>query len=567
MFDEKYFPLNIDSGKLMVFKIDVDSYYCIYVDLKSFNQNEYYIQNTAIDYEPLGVFDHDKYFVVVCHGSTGSIKIIKCFKDNSLVYDKEFFPGEVESLSAFKVNREIFISLQTTKGSLIRLDAETLSYDYVFKSQEHFVTKITDNEADTFIAQCVDITTGKCFSLIYDLKWSIVDKVNINIGSDDLCCYYDHSTGDRIVNTNVQGSDQIFFQKSGTFSGIDLGTNPVYEIEGYISDDQTLLLSFSEQERTGLWGYNLSTSELFNIIDNCIVQKVYIDKKSLVVISNSVYSPINLSVHSFNNFRVLREMNIGPKHEIKLDVKKHFSSNAADSFSYYEYSVGKKTDELVAAVYLHGGPKIHWTPTYNELFYRLADAGVKVFYPNYYTTLQKDRKMVNSEKSKWGQQDFWDVLEFRRSMNFEKVILIGESYGGYLALKLWNHCPYLWDGLITFASFYNPWSLYLDSSEVVKKTIENNIYHDDKGMSDLIPSNINHKINTEVLLMHGAEDKSIPFSQTEKIGKYMTDNYEWEIMPRVKIFSGMGHMETKVESISLINKSIFDAVINIINRP
>jgi len=226
------------------------------------------------------------------------------------------------------------------------------------------------------------------------------------------------------------------------------------------------------------------------------------------------------------------------------------------------------SDTLV--VWLHGGPYrqasagYHPYQSYGGYDWMLekltrADVGVlKLDYPGsagfgrvFAESITGGIGTVDSEKAGTA------IKDFATRNSYKNIYVIGNSYGGYLALKLLVDQP----GLIDGAFSINGVADWLTLLTKLDTSIFNVQFHgtvDDTNRDSYQRASIynyaDRITNQKVILMHGGEDRSIPYAQSEGLATYLS--LIGKTVQYIKL-EGEDHVYKKPESFETLCKTAF----------
>lgn len=168
-----------------------------------------------------------------------------------------------------------------------------------------------------------------------------------------------------------------------------------------------------------------------------------------------------------------------------------------------------------AVVALHGGPFAAWRSAHHPLFETLAAGGVAVVAPNIRGSIGYGRPHAHAIRDRWGEVDAADVravrrwVAERRGVGVVPPVLVGESYGAYLAMVVaasgpsgsWSGCA----ALSGFTSGARIADLGTPVSELVRR------FGGDTS-PDLLTQGT--KVPVPVLLIHGDQDDVVPVQES-----------------------------------------------------
>lgn len=183
-------------------------------------------------------------------------------------------------------------------------------------------------------------------------------------------------------------------------------------------------------------------------------------------------------------------------------------------------------------VALHGGPLASWHFEFDPLFQDLAAAGIAVVAPNYRGSTGYGDEHLRAAIGRWGGPDLDDVLNLGRSLAAEREclqlprpIVLGTSYGAFLAVLAAGVEPELWSASVALAPFLSSSALYESAGIAVRNRIEKlgglTPINDTIGPRDLL--NVCESLSAPLLLVHGTGDDTIPVEQSRMLRRRLLD--------------------------------------------
>lgn len=232
------------------------------------------------------------------------------------------------------------------------------------------------------------------------------------------------------------------------------------------------------------------------------------------------------------------------------------------------------SDTLV--VWLHGGPyrqaSVDYHPYksyggYDWVLEKLRDADVGILKLDYPGSAGFGRIFASSITKKIGIEDAEKasaaIADFAKRNSYKNVYVMGNSYGGYLALKLLVDNPSLYKGAFSINGVAD-WMTLLTKLDTSIFNVQFGGTVDEenrKNYQEASIYNYTDKLeNQKVVLMHGGSDTTIPYSQSEGLAQYLTfigKNVEF-----IKLI-GEDHVYKKPESFETLCKTAF----SLTNRP
>ncbi len=181
---------------------------------------------------------------------------------------------------------------------------------------------------------------------------------------------------------------------------------------------------------------------------------------------------------------------------------------------------------------LHGGPLSAWRFEFDPLFQCLAAAGVAVVAPNYRGSTGYGDEHLRAVIGNWGGADLDDVLALGRSLDAQrrhlqlpKPVVMGASYGAFLALLAACHEPQLWSACVAAAPFLSGAELHENAPIAVRERIDQlgglSPADDAIGSRDVL--RVCASLSAPLLLMHGCRDETIPVEQSRMLRRRLLE--------------------------------------------
>ncbi|MGH3770328.1 MAG: alpha/beta hydrolase family protein [Pseudonocardiaceae bacterium] len=181
-------------------------------------------------------------------------------------------------------------------------------------------------------------------------------------------------------------------------------------------------------------------------------------------------------------------------------------------------------EHLVVA--LHGGPLSAWRFEFTPLFHYLSAAGVAVVAPNYRGSTGYGEEHLRAVIGNWGGPDLDDILHLGKNLNDDRAsqglprpVVLGVSYGAFLALLAACHEPRWWSACVALAPFLSGERFHDNASVTVRRRIEQlgglRRIADAIGPRDVLRACA--ALSAPLLLMHGINDQTIPVEQSRTL--------------------------------------------------
>lgn len=199
-----------------------------------------------------------------------------------------------------------------------------------------------------------------------------------------------------------------------------------------------------------------------------------------------------------------------------------------------DYDGSKK---LPLVVMPHGGPQSRNSLSYSDFTQFVATRGYIVVKPNFRGSSGYGKKFERAGYKEWGgkmQEDLEDVVSFLANENLietDKVCIVGASYGGYAALMGAVKTPDMFQCVasingVTHLPEQVDFDLNKFESEDLQTYIKDSIGDPDTDQNmlrDRSPALQVAKIKVPILLIHGDEDKVVPYEQAELMYEALED--------------------------------------------
>ncbi len=196
----------------------------------------------------------------------------------------------------------------------------------------------------------------------------------------------------------------------------------------------------------------------------------------------------------------------------------------------YGGSDWRRCEHLVVA--LHGGPLSSWRFGYEPLFDRLSTAGVAVLAPNYRGSTGYGDEHLRAVIGDWGGADLDDVLhlarsldEDRRTRGLSRPVVLGISYGAFLALLAACHEPQLWSACVALSPFLSGPRFHDCANVAVRRRIEKlgglERMEEAIGPRDVLRACTS--LSVPLLVMHGIQDETIPVTQSRMLKRRLLE--------------------------------------------
>jgi dipeptidyl aminopeptidase/acylaminoacyl peptidase len=342
-----------------------------------------------------------------------------------------------------------------------------------------------------------------------------------------------------------------------------------YSIAEVLWKDTDNLLFVANRENPYQWSlyqYTLSSGALKQLLTD-VSYSTNIERTGNLLLLSSTSATGNepkvydLDTGVLHRFK-LQEPNASPTKGKVVTTLKHKLSGV------FLLEANKNSDTLL--VWLHGGPyrqtstAYHPYPSYGVYDWmleeaRLANVGVlKIDYPG---SAGYGRPFAESITGNVGVKDAIEVknavIDFAKRNSYKNIYVMGNSYGGYLALKLLVDSPTTYKGAISINGVAD-WTTMLSALNTSIFNVQFGGTVGEENYSEYANASVYNGISKlgsqKILLVHAEKDMSVPYSQSSGLHASLISQGKNATLLTVP---GEDHVFKKPESIESLCKSLF----------
>lgn len=179
----------------------------------------------------------------------------------------------------------------------------------------------------------------------------------------------------------------------------------------------------------------------------------------------------------------------------------------------------------VAVFVLHGGPVSQWYFEFDPFLQALAQTRVAVIAPNCSGSTGYGASFISRIFNRFGQRDAEELVLIRDKYirHDVKVLLVGISYGGYLALSAASRWPDRFSGVAVVSTFASLAELHRDTSPAVKRMLES-LNPSPEALSTYGGGGIPiDRIQADLLILHGVLDPIVPVAHAQRMRQRLVE--------------------------------------------
>ncbi|WP_026831477.1 alpha/beta hydrolase family protein [Exiguobacterium undae] len=331
-------------------------------------------------------------------------------------------------------------------------------------------------------------------------------------------------------------------------------------------DQKKFLFSTTDGFTDRLFLFDLTTYTYEEITTNFpIIKGLFISDRYIYIMGNEIGGKTTLIKEEYEtkNIAKLNKKLKDTKSLIKLSytTKKYTDDTQCEmSIDTILYQPIKNSSKKVI-IWIHGGPNHSQKEFAKEKHFQfLIDKGFNIVCTNYRGSSQSSKHFLNSGKKNWSVGAIQDIITgfnlVQTEYQFESPIVMGKSFGGYLALTLIFKYPSFAAKCIDICGPSNLINFIADSPPHWRKMLIDFIGDPESEYDRLLkdsPISQVHKMDIPLLLIHGENDPRVPVNQTISLESELKKQ-------RKKVYSlyfqNEGHDFIKSENIQIYLKTI-----------
>ncbi|XVH30723.1 S9 family peptidase [Haloferacaceae archaeon DSL9] len=221
-------------------------------------------------------------------------------------------------------------------------------------------------------------------------------------------------------------------------------------------------------------------------------------------------------------------------------------------FSVPESDTGR--GELPVVVDIHGGPESQRRPSFSPVTQFLLNHGYAVFEPNVRGSTGYGKEYAGLDDVERRMDSVADIeaavewLHDHPSVDPDRIVAMGGSYGGFMVLAALTEYPELWAAGIDIVGIAN-FVTFLENTGEWRRALREAEYGsletDREFLESISPTNTIENIRAPLFVLHGANDPRVPVGEAEQIVERAR---EQGVPVRKLVFEDEGHGFSKLEN-------------------
>ncbi|QIG79176.1 alpha/beta hydrolase family protein [Stakelama tenebrarum] len=186
-----------------------------------------------------------------------------------------------------------------------------------------------------------------------------------------------------------------------------------------------------------------------------------------------------------------------------------------------------KSSDLPLIVLPHGGPAARDYERWDWWTQFLADRGYAVIQPNYRGSTGFGQRFEDLGRGEWGlkmQDDLNDAVTYlagEGTIDPSRVCIAGASYGGYAAMRAAQRDPSLYRCAISYAGVSDVDAMLKYDRSFLSGARGDWLREQVPDMKSVSPLNFPEQFGIPILIMHGKEDKTVPYEQSRDMARQL----------------------------------------------
>jgi dipeptidyl aminopeptidase/acylaminoacyl peptidase len=193
---------------------------------------------------------------------------------------------------------------------------------------------------------------------------------------------------------------------------------------------------------------------------------------------------------------------------------------------FYLPQGAQKNGKLPAIVYVHGGPESQERASFSAVFQYFLNRGYAILAPNIRGSDGFGKAYLAADNYKKRPDAIRDValaVDYLKSSGYvdgKKIVIMGGSYGGFMALAQATMNPDLWAAVVDIVGVAN-WNTFFKTTGAWRRSHRAAEYGDPEKdpefMNSISPINFVERIKAPLIVVQGANDPRVPKGESDQM--------------------------------------------------
>ncbi|KQY31135.1 peptidase S9 [Caulobacter sp. Root487D2Y] len=413
---------------------------------------------------------------------------------------------------------------------------DTSTRGYLARNDGTPLAKVSLRQRETVSQWTLSLRKGSAWQDVYQFNGPVDTPDLFGITRDGtklVVDSYDEEEGWRLTYLDIATGklgDHI-----GSGGSVEVLTDNDAVVLGYQSQDSFVEYDFTEPALKAAWpmvksvfkGKQVTLSSWTPDFGKLVV---YVDAGS----ESGAFYLVDLTAKKVNPLgRAYPKLAAADVGEVR--AVKYKAADGLEISGYLTLPPGKSNAKGLPLIVLpHGGPQVRDGAGFDWWSQSLASRGYAVLQPNYRGSAGFGQAFVGAAYGEWGrkmQTDLSDGVSYlaaQGTIDPKRVCIVGASYGGYAALagvtlqKDVYRCAVSVAGISDVSDFLQ-WRVNQGGSKSLTvrywtRFLDIEAYNDPK-LATISPAKLAAKASAPILLIHGQDDTTVPYSQSTGMTK------------------------------------------------
>jgi protease II len=304
----------------------------------------------------------------------------------------------------------------------------------------------------------------------------------------------------------------------------------------YDKSTQSLCISTQKGVRDNLYNYNLAdgSHEKIEIPTSVVEQLKVTASGNIYLLGRTSIRPFNIYQRTNGEWTALTNYGVPGVQEKDLVEPEVLTYPSFDGLNIEALFFRAKEENSNGHVILwpHGGPQAAERETFRSLFQFLVHSGYSIFAPNFRGSTGYGLRFTKMIEGDWGhgpRLDNVEGLEYLIKQGYadrDKILLMGGSFGGYMALLLHGRHPEYFKAVVDIFGPSNLFS-FIDSvpehwKPAMKQWVGDPV-EDKEKLEEYSPINYLETMTKPMLVIQGAMDPRVVKAESDQIVKALKE--------------------------------------------